>query len=95
MPKCWITAIVKDGKLAGVLGSKLEPSQRNIKNRSHFIHPIAIGIAEKYPDLDATSIKSIVEAPTLLVNNEFLEEIQSVHKSVRAPLINFMKKHVK
>ena len=49
----------------------------------------------KYPDIDATSIKSIVEAPTLLVNNEFLEEIQSVHKSVRAPLINFMSNHVK
>ena len=88
-------AIVKDDKLAGVLGKNLDASRRNVQNKNHFIHPIALGIADKYPDLDATSIKSIVEAPTLLVNNEFLEEIQSVHKSVRAPLINFMKKHVK
>jgi len=88
-------AIAKDGKLAGEVGSKLEPSRRNVQNKNHFIHPIALGIAEKYPDLDATSVKSIVEAPTLLVNNEFLEEIQSVHKSVRAPLIKFMSRHVK
>jgi hypothetical protein len=88
-------AIVKDDKLAGVLGKNLDASRRNVQNKNHFIHPIALGIAEKYPDLDVPSIKSIVEAPTLLVNNEFLEEIQSVHKSVRAPLINFMSRHVK
>ena len=88
-------AIVKDDKLAGVLGKNIDASRRNVQNKNHFIHPIALGIAEKYPDLDVPSIKSIVEAPTLLVNNEFLEEIQSVHKSVRAPLINFMSIHVK
>jgi len=88
-------AIAKDGKLAGVLGKNIDASRRNVQNKNHFIHPIALGIAMKYPDIDATSIKSIVEAPTLLVNNEFLEEIQSVHKSVRAPLINFMSNHVK
>ena len=88
-------AIAKDGKLAGVLGKNIDASRRNVQNKNNFIHHIALGIAEKYPDLDAMSIKSIVEAPTLLVNNEFLEEIQSVHKSVRAPLINFMSNHVK
>ena len=88
-------AIVKDDKLAGVLGKNIDASRRNVQNKNHFIHPIALGIAEKYPDLDAPSIRSIVEAPTLLVNNEFLEEIQSVHKSVRAPLIKFMSRRVK
>ena len=29
------------------------------------------------------------------MNNEFLEEIQSVHHSLRAPLIKFISKHVK
>ena len=29
------------------------------------------------------------------MNNEFLEEIQSVHHSLRAPLIKFISQHVK
>ena len=29
------------------------------------------------------------------MSNEFLEEIQSVHKSLRAPLIKFVAEHVK
>ena len=36
-----------------------------------------------------------MEAPKLLVNNEFLQEIQSVHTSLREPLIQFISKHVK
>ena len=53
-------AIVKDDKLAGVLGKNLDASRRNVQNKNHFIHPIALGIAEKYPDLDPKSIRSIV-----------------------------------
>jgi len=52
---------------------KLEATQRNVQNKKDFIFYIALGISDKYPELDATSIKSIVEAPTLLVTNEFLQ----------------------